>query len=71
MPLFDNALQKYRRKVYSQNDEDGIIEYIFSQLPPLTRFLSSLASVPPAVAPTSKAVSNAIPDCSSNEAGAG
>jgi len=38
MPLFDMNLHKYCRKVYSQNDEDGIIEYIFTELPPLNRF---------------------------------
>jgi len=47
MALFDTALQKYRRKAYSQNDEDGIIEYIFSRMPPLNRCFVEFGVGPP------------------------
>jgi hypothetical protein len=40
-------LEKYGKKVYSQNDEDGIIEYIFSCIRPTNRFFVEIGVGPP------------------------
>lgn len=40
-------LQVYGRKVHSQNDEDGILEYLFSRIPPRESFFVEIGVGPP------------------------
>ena len=43
----DVDLAKYGKTVYSQNDEDGIIEYIFASIKPTNRFFVEIGVGPP------------------------
>ena len=40
-------LQVYGRKVHSQNDEDGVLEYLFSRIPPRESFFVEIGVGPP------------------------
>lgn len=47
MAFLDTDIQKYGGKRFSQNDEDGIIKYLFSAIPPLKKFFAEFGVGPP------------------------
>jgi hypothetical protein len=58
-------LQVYGRKVYSQNDEDGILEYLFSRIPRCESFFVEIGVGPPWHGGTKQDVRNTGLECNS------
>ena len=48
MPTLDPDMKKYSWRKYSQNDEDGILDYLFLTIPPRHHYYDEIGISPPA-----------------------